>query len=141
MTERERYRTRGLFYMITGDSQQCVKEFGDLVARYAADASARNNLALCLTYLRDFPRALDEMQQVVTMLPNRALYRENLALYAAYASNFPAEQKARAIENPAVCLAPLAFAQLGQGQGAAGDCDVPGNRKLDQTRPSYEASF
>ena len=28
MTERERYRTRGLFYMITGDSQQCVKEFG-----------------------------------------------------------------------------------------------------------------
>jgi hypothetical protein len=25
MTERERYRTRGIFYMITGDSQQCVK--------------------------------------------------------------------------------------------------------------------
>src|SRR5262249_39589227 len=42
MTERERYRTRGIFYMITGDDQQCVKEFSDLVARYAADVGARN---------------------------------------------------------------------------------------------------
>ena len=49
MTERERYRTRGLFYFITGDYQACVKEYGDLIARYAADAAARNNLALCST--------------------------------------------------------------------------------------------
>ena len=88
MTERERYRTRGLYYMITGDSGQCVKEFSDLIARYAADASARNNLALCLTYLRNMPQALAEMQQVVKILPRRALYRENLALYAAYSGDF-----------------------------------------------------
>src|SRR5262245_42099628 len=42
MTERERYRTRGLFYYITADYQACVKEYGDLIARYAADAPARN---------------------------------------------------------------------------------------------------
>ena len=47
MTERERYRTARLFYMITSDYQQCVKEYGELIARYAADASAHNNLALC----------------------------------------------------------------------------------------------
>ena len=55
MTERERYRTRGLFYFITSDYQNCVKEYGDLIAKYSADASARNNLALCSTYLRDMP--------------------------------------------------------------------------------------
>ena len=35
MTERERYRTRGMFYLVTGDYQQCVKEYGELIARYA----------------------------------------------------------------------------------------------------------
>ena len=39
MTERERYATRGMFYRMTGDYQQCVKEYGDLIARYAADVA------------------------------------------------------------------------------------------------------
>jgi Flp pilus assembly protein TadD/predicted Ser/Thr protein kinase len=118
MTERERYKTRGLFYMITGDDQQCVKEFGDLVARYAADASARNNLALCLTYMRNMPQAVDEMRQVVKILPKRTLYRVNLALYAAYSGDFQtAEQEARAMPNPGwLGLLGLTFAQLLQGQ-------------------------
>ena len=47
MTERERYRARGFYYSITSDYQACVKEYGDLIARFAADAAARNNLALC----------------------------------------------------------------------------------------------
>ena len=34
MTERERYRTRGMFYSITSDYQPCVKEYGDLIAKY-----------------------------------------------------------------------------------------------------------
>ena len=58
MTERERYRTRGLFYYVTSDYQSCVKEYGDLIGRFASDAAARNNLALCLTYLREMPRAM-----------------------------------------------------------------------------------
>ncbi len=119
MTERERYRTRGLFYYLTSDYQACVKEYSDLIARYAADVAAHNNLALCLTYLRDMPRARDEMQQVTAILPKRALYRLNLALYAAYGSDFQtAEAEARTAQelgSPLGFLA-LAFAQLGQGQ-------------------------
>ena len=41
---------------MTGDYQQCVKEYGDLIARYAADVVAHNNLALCSTHLRDMPQ-------------------------------------------------------------------------------------
>ena len=81
MTERERFRTRGFYYSITNDYEACVKEYGDLIARFAADAAARNNRALCLTQLRNMPQAVEEMRQVVKILPNRALYRENLALY------------------------------------------------------------
>ena len=118
MTERERYRTRGMFYYLTNDYQACVKEYGDLLARYSADAAARNNLALCLTHLRDMPRAVEEMRQVVKILPNRTLYRENLALYTAYSGDFAAAaQEVQGMEEPRVFgrLA-LAFAQLGQGQ-------------------------
>ena len=118
MTERERFRARGLFYRVSGDYQACVKEYGDLIARYAADVAAHNQIALCSTYLRDLPRAVDEMQRVVKIVPNSTILRNNLAVYSAYSSNFDsAEQEARAIERPSVnTLMALAFGQLGQGR-------------------------
>jgi eukaryotic-like serine/threonine-protein kinase len=119
MTERERYRARGLLYYLTSDYQACVKEYGDLLTRYVGDVAARNNLALCLTYLRQMPRALGEMRRVVSILPKRALYHLNLALYAAYGGDFQtAEQEARTSEEMGSALGPVAsaFAQLGLGQ-------------------------
>jgi tetratricopeptide (TPR) repeat protein len=144
MTERERYRTRGLFYYLTSDYQACVKEYGDLIARYTADAAAHNNLALCLTYLRDMPRARDEMQQVTAILPKRALYRLNLALYAAYGSDFEvADTEARTAQelgSPLGFLA-LAFAQLGQGQlSQAAESYQQGKASSAALYASYAAS-
>jgi len=116
MTERERFRARGFFYRVTGDYQACVKEYGDLIARYAADVAAHNQIALCSTYLRDMPKAVEEMQRVVKIVPKSTILRNNLAVYSAYSGNFEAaEQEARAIERPAVrTLMALAFGQLGQ---------------------------
>lgn len=118
MTERERFSTRGMFYRVSGDYQQCVKEYSDLIARYAADVVARNQLALCASKLRDLRRAQDEMRQVVEILPKRVLFRDNLALYSAYAGDFQtAEQHARTVQEPdAYAAIALAFAQLGQNQ-------------------------
>jgi len=118
MTQRERYTTRGMFYRITGDYQQCVKEYSDLLARFAGDPAALNQLALCSTQLRDIPRALEAIRKLVAILPNRALFRDNLALYAAYAGDFPTaeqESKERPEPDPFAMLA-TAFAQIGQGQ-------------------------
>ena len=142
MTERERFRTRGLFYMLTGDHQACVDEYSDLISRFSADAAARNNLALCSTYLRDLPRALEEMRQVVKILPNRALYRENLALYAAYAGNFlAAEEEALAMQDPGLFgLLPLAFAQVGQGRLTEAAATYRRMGPIDSQGASYEAS-
>ena len=63
MTERERFRARGLYYYITNDYQTCVKEIRQSLARFEADAAARNNRALCLTKLRDLRTAREEMQR------------------------------------------------------------------------------
>jgi serine/threonine protein kinase/tetratricopeptide (TPR) repeat protein len=119
MTERERYRTRGLYYLITGDDQACVKEYADLLARFENDTTAHNNLALCSTHLRDMPKAIEHMQRVVELLPRRALYHVNLGLYAAYAGDFETGEKeglaAQELGSP-FGLLPLAFSQVGQGQ-------------------------
>jgi tetratricopeptide (TPR) repeat protein len=108
-----------MFYRMTGDYQQCVKEYRDLIARYAGDVQARNNLALCYTHLRDMPKALDEIRRVVAILPKRTLYRINLALYASYASDFQTgEREARSAQElgSPLSLLPLAYAQVGQDQ-------------------------
>jgi eukaryotic-like serine/threonine-protein kinase len=128
MTERERYRTRGLYYLVTSDYQSCVKEYGDLIKKYEADAAARNNLALCSTQLRDWKTALQEMRRAVQILPRRALYHGNLAVYLSYASEFTAaEEEARGMQEPTLLgMTALALAQIGQGQ-------------LSEARPTYQA--
>jgi tetratricopeptide (TPR) repeat protein len=78
---------------------------------------------LCASYLRDLKRAVAEVRQVVNMLPNRTLFRVNLALYSDYAGDFATgEQEARAVleqgPDPYGMLA-LALAQIGQDQFAA----------------------
>src|SRR4029450_10954889 len=109
---------RGFYYRVTGDYPQCVKEYGELITRYAADVTGHNQRALCLTQLRDLKGAVDEMRQVVDLLPNRATFRDNLALYANYAGDFQtAEEEALTIKEPDVyATLAVAFAQLGQGR-------------------------
>jgi eukaryotic-like serine/threonine-protein kinase len=141
MTERERYRTRGLYYMITGDPKQCVKEFGDLIKRYTADASARNNLALCSTYLRDMPRAVEEMRKVIAILPKRALYRENLALYAAYSGDSEVAAAEASSTDPGLfALLAVAFSHLLKGELPAASDTYDGLARFNELGASYKAS-
>src|SRR5688500_16842657 len=120
MTERERYSTRGYSSWVSGDYEERVKQYGELVAKFPGDVGGRNQLALCLSHLRQMGGAMDEMRAVVKILPKRATFRVNLALYANYAGDFKtAEQEAGAIEGPdAYATLALAFAQVGQGQWA-----------------------
>ena len=118
MTERERFNVRGYYYRATGDLQQCVKEYGQMLERYSADAVAHNGRAQCLAKLRNMRGAVDEVRQAVQILPNHASYRANLAVFMAYAGDFAAaEQEIRAMkEPPPRALIPLGLSQAGQGQ-------------------------
>jgi len=88
------------------------------VVRYQADVIGRNNLALCLSKLRQLRQAVEMMREVVKILPNQPVYRDNLAFYANYASDFQtAEQEARAVKGTDVyATLGIAFSQLGQDQ-------------------------
>ena len=93
MTERERFRTRGFLYFIIGDTQKCVDEYGTLLDRYPSDTGAYNNMADCLTRLRELPKALDSVRKAVNILPKRATYHVNLSLYSAYNGDFQTAAK------------------------------------------------
>ena len=121
MTERERYRNQGLYYLTMGDWQNCVQQLTQLVAKYPADRVGQNNLASCYTELRNAPKALEAARHAVEITPRGVGPRLNLAFISAFAGDFPASEKeARAaLEiSPTVYQGDfvLAEAQLGEGQ-------------------------
>ena len=121
MTERERYRNRGLFYFATGNWQKCVEENTQLINRYPADRIGQNNLASCFGGLRNLPKAVEAARRAVEIVPKGALYRLSLSFLSSSSGDFRAgEQEARtALQlNPSseVGYLVLAEAQLGQGQ-------------------------
>jgi tetratricopeptide (TPR) repeat protein/predicted Ser/Thr protein kinase len=121
MTERERYRNRGLYYLTTGDWNNCAQEYTQLVTRYPADRVGQNNLASCYTQLRNAPKALEAAQHAVQIVPRGVGQRLNLSFISSFAGDFAAgEKEARAaLEiNPKAAQGylVLAEAQLGQGQ-------------------------
>jgi len=121
MTERERYRNRGLYYLSTGDWQKCVEEYNQLVKRYPADRVGQNNLATCYTQLRDPSKAVEAGRRAVEIVPKGAGQRLNLSFISSFAGDFiSGEREARsALEiNPSSAQGylVLAEAQLGQGQ-------------------------
>jgi tetratricopeptide (TPR) repeat protein/predicted Ser/Thr protein kinase len=121
MTERERYRNRGLYYLTTGDWQNCVQEYTQLVAHYPADRVGQNNLATCYTQLRNAPKALEAAQHAVQIVPKGVGQRLNLSFISSFAGDFAAGEKEAdaALEinsSAAQGYLVLAEAQLGQGQ-------------------------
>ena len=98
MTEREQMTTRGMYYRLEGDYKQCVSEHKLLIERFKADVVGGNQLALCASYLRDWDTAVTTMQGLVKILPNRTIFRNNLAFYSNYSGDFAAgEQEASTV--------------------------------------------
>ena len=141
MTERERYRTRAFLYLLGGNQQKCVDEYGTLLSRYPSDTGAANNVAVCLTHLRNFPEALKEVRRAVAILPKRATYHVNLSLYSSYAGDFETASKeaAAVLElNPAYASGFQALAFAGLGHEQTGDAGKA-YQKLEKLSPSDAA--
>jgi eukaryotic-like serine/threonine-protein kinase len=121
MTDRERYRDRGLYYRTTDDWQDCVQEYTQLVTHYPADRVGQNNLSICYTQLRNAPKALEAAERAVEIVPKGVGPRLNLAFISAFAGDFAgSEKEARTALsiNPSAAQGylVLAEAKLGQGQ-------------------------
>jgi tetratricopeptide (TPR) repeat protein/predicted Ser/Thr protein kinase len=121
MTERERYRSRAMYYLRTRNWGKCVEEYGDLVKQYPADLAGHINVTYCYENLHNLPKVVEELQRSLEILPQNQPSRANLALSLSYMGDFSAaEREARKVlqVNPSYEKAyrGLAYAQVGQGQ-------------------------
>ena len=145
MTERERFRIRGVYYMRTQNWQKCVEEYSELLKLYPADNIAQLNVAACYGGLHNMPRAMEEARRAVQLAPKDLMARINFSLFACYAGDFQAcEREGREVQklNPSYeeGYLVLAYAQLGQGQLPQATETYQGLHKLGARGASLAAS-
>jgi eukaryotic-like serine/threonine-protein kinase len=90
MSEREKYRTKGAYYLMIRDCDKAIEEQTELVKLFPADNAGIANLALAYFYRRDMQRALEEGRRAVEMNSGNAVQQANVGLYAMYAGDFDA---------------------------------------------------
>ena len=128
MTERERFRTRGAYYLFLRNYDQAIKELTALTQQFPADDAGRSNLALAYFYRRDIARAIEENRRAIQIYPHNLLYRHNQSLYEMYGGQFDAAiSEAAGIlqRNPAfasvyvpIALSDLALGKVGEAEAA-----------------------
>jgi tetratricopeptide (TPR) repeat protein len=88
MTERERYRTLGLYYSVVSlNYEKAIDNYSQLAKLYPADGAAHNNLAISYFMTLNFSAAREEGKRLLEMYPEDIQFRANYALYAMYASD------------------------------------------------------
>jgi tetratricopeptide (TPR) repeat protein len=114
MTERERYRTLGLYYSVVSlNYDKAIENYTQLVKLYPADGAAHNNLAISYFMTLNFQQALVEGKRVLDVYPEDIQFRANYALYAMYASDMQTavEEAGKVVKaDPAYYLAYLPLA-------------------------------
>jgi len=120
MTDREKYRTRGGFYLFTRNQPKAIEELTALVKQFPSDDVGYGDLALAYFYDRSMSKALEVQKQALALAPHSVLQRINFAMYALYAGDFDtAAKEAQSIlnDNPKFdqALRTLALAELGRG--------------------------
>jgi len=121
MTERERYRVRGLYYYATLNYPKCIEEYGELVRRFPADNVAWINIGACYLSLRKIPEAVGAARRAVEIYPKGAVQRMVLSFYSSYGGDFAVgEREARAV----VDLNPSSQAYLALVEAQLGLCQI-----------------
>ena len=128
MTERERYRTLGLYYVaVTGDFQKGIESYQALVDKFPADNMGYNNLAVAYFMTLDFSSALDAAKKGLEIYPSNKLVMSNRALLAMYAGDFSngasyAEELLAIDDGMVLAWLPIAMSKLA-------DNDLAGTRE------------
>jgi tetratricopeptide (TPR) repeat protein len=100
MSEREKYRTRTIYYLIHRNIQQAIQESTELVAKYPADFNGITNLALAHFFAHNYAEAQEMGRRAAELYPRKVTPRFNLSWYALAAGDFEiAEQEAKEVIN------------------------------------------
>ncbi len=125
MSEREKYRTLGTYYMsVARNYEKAIENYETLVKLYPADDGGHGNLGLAYLYTGNLKRATEEARQVLEIYPNQWVQRYNYSMYLMYAGNFEAAvtEGARVLkEAPSF---ELAFLPVALSKAAMGDFDA-----------------
>ncbi len=89
MSERERYRTLGGYYLLVSRNyEKAIENYQTLVDQYPADGGAYSNLGYAYHMVRRFDDAVDAGRRSVELDPGNLIKRINYAIYATYAGDF-----------------------------------------------------
>ena len=89
MSDREKYRTLGTYYMsVARNYEKAIENYETLVKLYPADDGGHGNLGLAYVYTGNVQRALEEARQVLDIYPGQWTQRYNYAMYSMYAGDF-----------------------------------------------------
>jgi tetratricopeptide (TPR) repeat protein len=123
MTDREKFRTRGQYYLFSRNSAKAVEELTALIERFPSDGIGMGNLAFAYQQLRQFDKATEIGIRAAALHPGNVIRQNNVALYAMYAGRFEDavdRGKRAAAINKAYALA---WVTQGNGNAALGRYD------------------
>ena len=145
MTDREKYRTLGAYYLnVAQNYEKAIENYETLVRLYPADDGGHGNLALAYVKSGDLPRAQPEVRKSLEIYPKNALQGYNYAMYSMYAGDFATaigEASRLQKENPTFeyFYLPLALSQLAQGDAASARDTYASLSKVSATGASFAA--
>ncbi len=123
MTDREKFRTRGGYYLAVSDGDKAVEEFSALAKQYPADSMGLSALAHAYYLRHDMAKAVEVSRKAIEIYPKNVVYRTNASLYALFAGDYDtSEREAQAVLqiNPAY---EDAFTILALSETAKGNFD------------------
>jgi len=123
MTDREKYRTRGIYYLMIRDFKKAIDEYSALLKQYPGDYVIHPMLAIAYFYARNMPKAFEEGQLDVKYNPQGVHSHGNLSWYALAVGDLKtAEEESRAAlkiqSDYERAYVTLALTQLANGQPA-----------------------
>jgi tetratricopeptide (TPR) repeat protein len=131
MTDREKYRTRGGYFLLTRKPDSAIEEFTALLKAYPADTAGIGNLAFAYFVKRDMAKALEWGRRAIEIYPKDVPRRNNYGLIAMYAGDFATgiqEQQTVLQMNPKFVLAYVGLALSQLGAGKSEDAQATWNR-------------
>jgi Flp pilus assembly protein TadD len=123
MTDREKFRTRGGYYLLVRNDEKAREEALALVERFPGDTAALANLAVAELYRRDMARSVELGRQALAAMPRNVIRANNLALFLMYAGDFAAAEKQAALVLGLNSEFPKAHVAMALSQAAAGRAD------------------
>ncbi len=143
MSEREKYRTLGTYYMsVARNYEKAIENYETLIELYPADNVGHSNLALAYLNTGNVQRALEEGRLALELYPGQWADRYNYAMYSMYAGDFDTAEAEGSKVVEQVPTFELAFLPVALSRAARDDYDgtLPVFNQLAATGP-YGASL